>query len=233
MSPSLYRRMKAPVRNLLESSPALYCASARIKPGRNRNVVTRSTDLLIESFPRSGTTYLVAGLGLAAPSLRIASHVHHQAHAQLAVRYGVPAFVLIREPLAACASATVRLGDQVTFRQMVERWCRYYGALADEAALQFVSFESVTGDTVATVSRVLEIAGLSDRIVRTIEHDEIITEIEELSERRRRSDPDPLKISKPTPERQARIAAAVDDFRVQGGDLLRRADAIYASIEAI
>jgi len=225
--------MKAPVRNALEASPTLYCASARLKAGRNREVVTRSSDLLVESFPRSGTTYLVASLELAAPSLRIASHVHHQAHAQLAVRYGVPSFVLIREPMAACTSAAVRLGDQVTFRQMLERWCHFYGALADLPSVNFVSFESATGDTAATVARVLAIAGLSDRVVTKIEHDDIIAAVEAMAERRRKGNVDPMKVSKPTAERQARIEAVADDFRQQGGELLQRAESIYASIEAM
>lgn len=233
MSPSLYRRMKAPVRNALEASPTLYCASARLKTGRNREVVTRSSDLLVESFPRSGTTYLVASIALAAPSLRIASHVHHQAHVQLAVKYGIPSFVLIREPMAACTSATVRLGDQVTFRQMLERWCRYYGALADLPEVHFVSFESATGDTAATVTEVLTMARLADRIVRTIEHDEIIAAVEVMAERRRRGELDPMRISTPTAERKARIEAVADEFRQQGGELLARAESIYASIEAL
>ncbi|MSW45431.1 MAG: hypothetical protein F2520_09340 [Actinobacteria bacterium] len=225
--------MKAPLRNVLEASPTLYCGAARLKTGRNREVVTRSSDLLVESFPRSGTTYLVASLGLAAPSVRIASHVHHKAHVQLAVRYGVPSFVLIREPMAACTSATVRLGDQVTFRQMLERWCRYYSALAELPQVQFVSFESATGDTAATVGRVLGSAGLSDRIVTAIDHDEIIAAVEAFSERRRKGDRDPMRVSVPTPERKARIKEVADEFRRQGGELLRQADEIYARIEAL
>lgn len=233
MSGKLFRRMTEAARPVLELSPTLYCGAARIKPGRNREVVSRSTDLLVESFPRSGTTYLVAALGLAAPSLHIASHVHHQAHVQLAVRYGVPPFVLIREPMAACTSATIRLRDQVMFRQMLEGWCRFYGALADLPQVHFVSFESATRDTSATVAKMLEIAELSDRIVTTIEHEEIVAVVEGFGVRRSKGVRDPMTISVPTPERKVRSAEVAEEYRRQGGELLQRAETIYSGVAAI
>ena len=233
MNQGLYRRVKDPFRRVLEASPTLYCATARLKRGRNREVVTRSTDLLVESFPRSGTTFMIAELTLAAPSLRIASHVHHQAHVQLAVRYGVPAFVLIREPMAACVSATVRLREQVPFIKMLRRWCEFYEAVEAVPGVTFVSFESLTTAPNETVAGVMSIAGLSDRVVKEVSEQEALAEVEAMGIRRRRGERDPLKLSTPTAERKAKIEAAAAEFERQGGVLLDRANAIHARIRCL
>lgn len=233
MNQRLFRKVKDPFRRVLEASPTLYCAMARLKTGRNREVVSRSTDLLIESFPRSGTTFMIAELRLAAPSLRIASHVHHQAHVQLAVRYGVPTFVLIREPMAACVSATVRLREQVPFVKMLRRWCTFYEALESIPGVTFISFESLTTAPSETVSQVMSLAGLSDRLVNEVSAEEALAEVEAMGVRRRRGERDPLKISTPTAERKAKIEAAAVEFERQGGPLLERANAIHARIRCL
>ena len=233
MSPNLYRRMKSPVRRVLELSPTLYCASARLKRSRNRNIVSRNSDLLVESFPRSGTTYFVASLGIAAPTLRIASHLHHQAHVELAVRKSVPSFVLIREPFAACISATVRLGDQVTFPQMLQRWSGFYEALESVPEVHFVSFESTVQEPEATILAVLSAANLSERLRNRVDHDEVIAVLDAMTEKRRRGNYDPLDVSRPTAERQERIEAVASEMRQQGGELLTRAIAIHERIQAL
>lgn len=79
----------------------------------------------------------------------IASHRHCAAAVTLAVRRGVPAIVLVREPAAAIASNAVRFGfspesaadDYIDFHVAVAR------ELAAGAPITVVEFKNLLGDT--------------------------------------------------------------------------------------
>lgn len=71
--------------------------------------VDDDTDLVIEGFPRSANTYAVAAFRCANGSDPVvADHLHSSASVREGVRRGLPVLVLIRDPVAACASLIQR-----------------------------------------------------------------------------------------------------------------------------
>src|SRR5437773_3659904 len=80
---------------------ALPLARAR---GRN-HPIGPDTEIVIEGFPRSATSFAVAAFRLAQDrEVVVGHHVHSPAQVIEAVRRGVPAIVLVREPEEAALS---------------------------------------------------------------------------------------------------------------------------------
>ena len=87
--------------------PALALPFARVR-GRGE-VISRDTDVVIESFPRCASSFAVAAFRLAQEprAMRIANHTHMPAQVLVAARRGVPALVLMRDPEAAVLSHVI------------------------------------------------------------------------------------------------------------------------------
>jgi hypothetical protein len=97
----------------LKNYPAIYLPIARLREGPKKRLVRKSTDVVIEGFWRCGNhfatyAFMVAQGGHA----DVAHHFHAPAQLMLATRWGVPAVLLIREPIEAVASTTVYLQKQ-------------------------------------------------------------------------------------------------------------------------
>ena len=75
-------------------------------------LATPATDLVIEGFPRSGTTYFAYAFVAAQPApMRIVFHVRSPAAVLHAIRLRVPTLVVIRRPEDAVRSARLRLPE--------------------------------------------------------------------------------------------------------------------------
>ena len=89
--------------NVLESrAQPLYLA---VRPRLKHLRVLSDTDLVIEGFARSGTSFARASLLMANPHLKISSHLHSARCAQRAVRVGIPCLILVRDPADSVASS--------------------------------------------------------------------------------------------------------------------------------
>jgi len=115
--------------------PGIYIPLSKAKKGDW--LVSRETDIVIEGFPRSGNSYAEAAFRLSQHSdLKIAHHCHAAAQLIAAEKWKIPALVIIRNPIDACASlirhepelftAEKALSEYVTFHRGVLRvreWC--------------------------------------------------------------------------------------------------------------
>jgi len=141
-------RLSGPVRALrraLSRTPALYVPLRRWR--MPHTVVTRSTDLIIEGFPRSGNTWAEALIHEAGRDrLRLAHHSHAAAHVMQAVRWGVPAMVLFRDPDRAVPSYLTLLGNRIEAREAYVDYAQFYRAVLSlpKEGVSFFRFEDVT-----------------------------------------------------------------------------------------
>lgn len=92
----------------LARRPAFAMPLARLRG--EGELVAEDTDLLIESFPRSASTFALAAFNLAQEParLKVAHHTHAPGHVIAAIRLGVPALVLVRDPEGAVVSSMIR-----------------------------------------------------------------------------------------------------------------------------
>jgi hypothetical protein len=141
------------LKTLIACHPILALPIAR---ARGHGIVVGSkTDLVIEGFPRTGSSFAVAAFERAQPlELTIAHHVHAPAQVLYAVRHDIPAVVLVRPPEDSVISQVIR-SPQISIRQGLMGYVRFYEPLLPvRGEFETATFDEVTQDFGAVIRRV-------------------------------------------------------------------------------
>lgn len=123
--------------------PRLFFPLFRLRPAFDDLLVTRSTDICIEGFPRSANSFAVRAFEHAQQQpVRIAHHTHVPANPIRACEWGIPTVVLIRSPYDAIVSkiALEKEGQhverdidspkqRVSFRGWIQAWLSFYRSI--------------------------------------------------------------------------------------------------------
>ena len=117
--------------------------------------VSRTSDIVIEGYPRSGNTFAVVAFRQAqGRKIEIAHHLHAAAQIKRAARLNVPAIVLIREPSEAILSLMVR-DPNASIRWALHSYIRFYSAVVPYLDKTVVApFETVISDFADTIRMV-------------------------------------------------------------------------------
>jgi hypothetical protein len=129
------------------------------------------TEIVIEGFPRSGNTFVVAAFHLAQQpkDVRIAHHAHLPAQLIGAARLGLPALALIREPEESVLSFMVR-EPALSIDAVLRGYVRFHEPLLSiRQAMVVATFQDATTDLATVIRRVNERFGTS---FREFEHTE-------------------------------------------------------------
>jgi len=167
-------------------------------------LVDRGTDILIESFPRCGSSFAVAAFRLAQEPrvMRVAYQTHAPGHVIAAVRRRVPALVLIREPTDVVISNLIRHPGRGV-NGLLRGYVRFYEPLLTyRDRLVTGTFREVVGGSFGSViRRVNDRFGTSfsefDATEANVER--CLREIDQEWRRRRGSDRDRLERIIPRP----------------------------------
>jgi hypothetical protein len=147
------RRLWQVLRSRLSEHPALYLPLARRRyPGPEPEVISADTELVIDGYTRSASTFAVCAFQLAQKRpVRVAHHLHAPAHIIAAVKRGVPALVLIRDPEGAILSQLVR-EPYIHLRDALMAYARFYSCLLPYRSRYVVGeFEEVRRDFGAVI----------------------------------------------------------------------------------
>lgn len=144
-------RARAAGVSALERSPALYCRVMRRR--HQLPFLDAATEIVIDGYPCSANSFARLAFLHANPGARVATHTHRWPHLALAVRRGIPAVVLIREPVDAVASHVVRMGaDPAAEFAHYERFYRSLLPLVDHVVV--APFDVVTSRFGTVIDRV-------------------------------------------------------------------------------
>ncbi|MDX1810417.1 MAG: hypothetical protein R3240_00595 [Gammaproteobacteria bacterium] len=118
--------------------------------------VSKDTDIVIDAFPRSGSTFSVYAFYLAQEqnAFKIAYHLHVPAHITRAIKLNKPALVIIRDPKSAVSSAVVR-DSPLLIKEYLLRYRSFYLHL-EPFLDQFVlaSFDQATNDLGLVIQKI-------------------------------------------------------------------------------
>jgi hypothetical protein len=122
----------------------------------------RSTDVVIEGYPRSGNSLTVAAFALAQPTpTRIAHHLHAPGNVIAGARRGLPTLVLIRPPEEAVVEL-VAIKPAIAVGQALRGWIRFYGPLRSlRSGFVVATADEVASDPGTAVRRLNERFGTS------------------------------------------------------------------------
>jgi hypothetical protein len=132
--------------------PWIFLPTVRFRPALqprddSRHWVSRTSEIVIEGYPRSANTFAVAAFQLAQDrEVQVAHHLHAAAQIKRAARLGVPAVVLVREPSEAILSLMVR-DPAASVRWALHSYVRFYSSVIPCLEKTVVaSFTTVTSD---------------------------------------------------------------------------------------
>jgi hypothetical protein len=130
--------------------------------GRYGHPLSHDTEIVIEGFPRSGTSFAVAAFRRAqARPVSIAHHVHAPGHAIAGIRSGVPALVVIRSPEEAVPEFA-RSKPNLSVSSIIRGYVRFYESLLPfRGGFVVVRFEDVLTDFGSVIRRINERFGTS------------------------------------------------------------------------
>lgn len=131
----------------LKAIPTVFLPIARWRTNDKRQVVCRDSDIAIEGYWRCGNHFATYAFMVAQDRpVKVAHHFHAPAQLMIAADWGVPAVLLIREPIEAVASSTVYL-EQDDPRTFLRFYNAFYAPLPRYASRLVVSdFSTTVGD---------------------------------------------------------------------------------------
>jgi len=101
------------VKTFVGARPRLFFPLFRPRPAFDDLLVTESTDVCIEGFPRSANSFTVGAFRHAQPEpVQVAHHTHVPANAMRACAWRIPTVALVRSPYDAIVSR-IALGKEV------------------------------------------------------------------------------------------------------------------------
>jgi len=149
---------------VVEKLPRLYIAVQKLRSNRVHfagHIVRKGDALLIDAFPRSGSSFALKAFRQSNPDIahKIGTHMHSTAHVSEAVRLRIPALVLIRDPDQAIPSL-LALGIQSktvvprtskerlrATRLAIDRYVDFHSALLSMTEnVLVVDFSQITAD---------------------------------------------------------------------------------------
>ena len=198
--------------------------------------VTPATRLIIEGFPRSANTFAVVAFQQAQPEdVRLAHHLHMPAQVLQAVRWQIPALVLIRRPEDAVTSLVIRNPQSVD--QALRHYTTFYETVAgyrDSFVLGL--FEEVVGDYGKVVRRVNDRfgTGFSEFVHTEEEVRKVFARIEEIDRTKYKGTVWESKVPRPSATRQG-MKREVRYWSEDAGRraLISRAEAIYEHLTGL
>ena len=137
----------------LARRPAFALPLARLRG--EGELVAVDTDLVIESFPRSASSFALAAFNLAQEPARfkVAHHTHAPGHVIAAIRLGVPSLVLVRDAEGAVVSSMIRHPER-TCEGVLRGYVDFHEPLLPyRAELVVGSFAEVVGGEVGRITR--------------------------------------------------------------------------------
>jgi hypothetical protein len=234
---SLREEISYRVRYFINAYPALYMPMARYRHRDSLDrIVQADTDLVIEAFGRTGTTFAnFAFLSAQRRRVRTVHHTHAAAQVITAVKMKIPTLLIVREPEAIALSHMAR--HQVSARPPLIAWIRFHERLLGcRKGILFCGFEQMTNNFTPVIQRLNEKFGTCFEVWQHTKENE--TEVfEQIRSRNRgRFSEDQAEqrmraFALPTAEREAlknQLRAQLEAPSLK--DLRQRAQALYRSL---
>jgi hypothetical protein len=119
-------------------------------------VVTPDTDLVIEAFGRTGTTFAnFAFLAAQTRRVRTVHHTHAAAQVIAAVKMGIPTLVIVRRPLEVALSHMVR--HQISAAAALAAWIHFHERILPyRDGMVLCTFEQMTSNFTPVIEQINE-----------------------------------------------------------------------------
>jgi len=207
--PSLKEEIAYRVRYFVNAYPLLYMPMARFRHRYSEDrIVSAETDLVIEAFGRTGTTFAnFAFLAAQRRRVRTVHHTHAAAQVIAAVKMRIPTLLIVRKPEEVALSHMAR--HRVSARSALHAWIRFHRrVLPFRKYIVFCLFDRMIQNFTPAIQRVNERFGANFEVWQHTKENEaaIFEQIKSRNRGRFREDQDGERkraFALPTAEREA------------------------------
>lgn len=230
------RELRYLARYRISLYPSIYMPLARRRyAGTGIGIVGPETELVIEGFGRSGSTFAVDAFEMVQERpVRIAHHTHAAAQVVVAAKMGLPTLVIVRHPEQATLAHMARRA--IPARPALKSWVLYHERVMPwRDRVVVANFEAVTTDFGMVIRRLNAKFGTDyEEFPHTKANTARVFEIIENRNRELFGDPQgegARSLARPTPEREAlkdSFRRELEAPRLAG--LRRRALELYAAV---
>ena len=150
------------IRYLANVHPWLYMPFARRwHPDMEHRFVDPDTELVVEAFGRSGSTFVMLAFESAQKRpVKTAHHTHAAAQVVVAARMGIPTLLIVREPIDATLAHMTR--RKIPAKPALQSWIRYHShVLPYQDRLLIVPIAAISTDVGAVTRAINERFGTS------------------------------------------------------------------------
>lgn len=202
-----------------------------VRSDKRSTLARRDSAIVMEGFLRSGNTFSVAAFTVANdPRMHVGRHLHGAPHVLRAVRLGLPAVVLIRQPAEAVASYLVRRPTLTPDDALREYLDFYRTAWPARHGFVVALFDQVVRDFGEVIHAVNARFGTTFVPYEPTEANrtEAFRLVEEMNRKECRGEVVETHVGRPSQEREGRKGAVLTMMdRPKTQRLLRQAERIY------
>jgi hypothetical protein len=178
-------------------------------------------DLIVDGFPRSGTTYVTQAIRLGDPKMEIVSHAHGHGLVKLGIALDKKIFITYRNPIDSCASLMVR--EDFSAENTLKLYIMYYSFILRKLdKLCLIDFNLILSKD---IHNFLALKGVS-----TCTDDKLIFSEVIKSEIRFSGTANPNSVSIPVADRRENLSNAKLEL-YKYPDLLSKATELFARLE--
>ena len=226
-------------RSILSGYPAGYRAMMSVvgwlRPVQDEVRVTADSDIVIDGFPRSANTFFAAHFAMAQKRpVKIARHLHDAYQIVYAEEHGIPAVVLVREPLPAVGSAKLRNPEFWT-ASLLRNYRRFYRTVLRHQRRAVVSlFADSTDKADDVIARVNRAYGASFDLLGEDHVEDVLKNVAAADKRALGAgSKDPTRAAVPSAEKEEEKRRVMDGILAEHPRLLAQCEVVYAQMKAL
>lgn len=138
--------LRSKFKNIIGQHPRLFYLLYNLKALNRKLSVHKSTQLVIEGFPRCANTFAVLTFQWFNPNVKVAHHLHVPAQVFRAVQWKIPTLVLIRPPKETVTSLVIR-HPQLPIITVLKSYISFYRSIQDYSGGYIVGvFDEIVND---------------------------------------------------------------------------------------
>lgn len=194
--------IKYKLANQASNYPIIYSIVSRLLSGRDC-YTTKNTDIVIDGFPRSGNTYATYAFIVAQKkNLIVANHIHKKSQFLLAEKYGIPAILLIRQPVETISSLMIRQ-PKYDPAVLFEGYYFFYNSLKISNAFILAPFDKLIDNYGQIIQKVNDKFGTTfDLYQKSIENEEKVKRIVQTQDELKNAKDYDQRVAYPNAERK-------------------------------
>ncbi|MDZ7693162.1 MAG: hypothetical protein U5K69_18920 [Balneolaceae bacterium] len=161
-------------KNLVKRNPLLYKVwfyLYRTRTGDKVRLPQKTDHLYFDGYPRSGNTYFSGLISFVFADTEFTSHLHVIAGIKLALKQGLPVFIIIRKPEDAIISNLFRVTEKKSLKpsqklvdELAFGYVEYYSYVNSRRdTLNILDFSKVTQEPLAMLKKVAPVLSDSKR----------------------------------------------------------------------